>query len=143
MGNNLLDCFLELFFLVCLYDGLNKKEISYYLQLLFQSNSKPSKDDYLLEVFIGWKELNCSVSHERKQETLLMLIEILEEEMKETKLEKIRNFILEGKEDSKKLKRKRRLVSECCLCYQQTTPYITKELYIPHHKEIKKEKNYG
>lgn len=112
INNNLLDCYLELFFLVCLYDGLNKKEISYYLQLLFQSNSKSSKDDYLLELFIDWKGLNCSVGQEKKQEVLLMFVDTMEEEMNELKLEKIRDFILDRKEDSKKLKRKRKHVSE-------------------------------
>ena len=72
INNNLLDCFVECFMIVCIHEVFTVDQMRDYLLLLFQSNTKLNKEEYILEVFTDWNEMNYQPN--RKEELLKLFL---------------------------------------------------------------------
>lgn len=105
--------------IVCIHEVFTVDQMRDYLLLLFQSNTKLNKEEYILEVFTDWNEMNYQPN--RKEELLKLFLELLETEMNDVKWDRIRNAVLHTNQPNQRKSKKR--IRSCYVC--SFVPFIS------------------
>lgn len=110
MSNNLLDCYLNCFFLVCMYNGISQQEKENYFLLFLQTNSKGNRDEFIVELFANWRNMESNGDDDRKAYLLLEFANLLTKHLPCFKIDKIQQVL----DDScpKKKRGKKRISSD-------------------------------
>ena len=89
-----------------MYNGISQQEKENYFLLLLQTNSKGNRDEFIVELFVNWRNMESNGDDDRKAYLLLEFANLLTKHLPCFKIDKIQQ-VLDNSFPKKKRGKKR------------------------------------